>query len=111
VLTVERWPFMKRWQLELGGDVIALIDADSYEFPWTYGNLVDSPQFDRFRSYFSNEDDWPEDDPTFEELCGEILSKGGFAIRDLSTNTLYHGVRLNQEKDVVWFRYGDSAPA
>ena len=79
---------MRRWQLELGREVIARIDADFHEFPWTYGSLVDSPQFERFRSYFTSEDEWPEDDPAFEELCGEIQSKGGFAIRDVSTNTL-----------------------
>ena len=102
---------MQLWQLELGGEVVGRIVADAYEFPWTYGNLVDSPQFERFRTYFTNEDDWPEDDPAFEKLCGEINSKGGFAIREVSTNTLYRGVRLNQEKDVVWFRHADPAAA
>jgi hypothetical protein len=102
---------MQHWQLELGGALIARIDADSFEFPWTYGTLVDSPQFERFRVYFTNDENWPESDPVFESLCGEIDAKGGFAIREMSTNILYRDVRLNQENNIVWFRHGDPAAA
>jgi hypothetical protein len=101
----------QRWQLELGGEVIAYIDADAYEFPWTYGNLVDSPRFERFRCYFTDEDTWPDNDPAFEALCEEIGAKGRFTLRDTTTDTLYRGVRLNQENGVVWFRHGDPVAA
>jgi hypothetical protein len=38
-----------RWHLALGDKIVARIDADEYAFPFTYGVLVDSPAFDRFR--------------------------------------------------------------
>ena len=37
-----------RWQLELGNEVVARIDADEYDFPFTYGLLVDSPTLSGF---------------------------------------------------------------
>lgn len=100
---------MQQWQLELGGEVIARIDTDSYEFPWTYGNLVNSPQFERFRLYFTDPDDWADDDEALETLCGDVEARGGFVIRELATNTVYRSVTLNQDRDVVWFRFGDPA--
>jgi hypothetical protein len=97
-----------RWQLELGGEVISRIDADDYEFPWTYGRLVDSPGFDRFRVFFGNPDDWPET-PEFEALCREITAKGDFALREVPAAAVYRSVTLRQEGEVVWFRYGEAA--
>ncbi len=97
-----------RWQLELGGAVVARIDAEEYDFPWTHGRLVDSPAFDRFRPYFSNSDNWPDDDPEFEALCGEVDAAGGFVLRELPGGTVYGGVCLNHDGgQVVWFRHGD----
>jgi hypothetical protein len=97
-----------RWQLELAGEVVACINADEYEFPWTYGRLVDSPGFERFRRYFTDPEDWPDDDPELEALCREVQDGGGFVLRDLSTGMTYRGVCLNHDGgQVVWFRHGD----
>jgi hypothetical protein len=96
-----------RWHLELGGEIVARIaDTDEYDFPWTYGVLVESPGFERFRPYFTNPDDWPEDDPAIEALCGEVHARGGFALRDFQTGALHQGIRLNQRGESVWFRIG-----
>src|SRR5262245_4587665 len=96
-----------RWHLELGGEVIARIaDAGEYDFPWTYGRLVESPGFERFRPYFTDPDDWPEDDPAIEALCAEVHSRGGFVLHDFQTGEVHQGVRLNQRGEAVWFRIG-----
>jgi hypothetical protein len=104
-----------RWQLELDGEVIARIDADEYAFPWTYGRLVDSPQFERFLRYFTDSNDWPDDDPELEALCGEVHTRGRFVLRALSTGMAYQGVCLNHDGgQMVWFRHGastDSRPS
>ncbi|MCC7423873.1 MAG: hypothetical protein IT428_26715 [Planctomycetaceae bacterium] len=99
-----------RWQLELGDMVIARIDADSYSFPFTYGRMVGSPAFERFRLYFSDPDNWPDDDPQFEALCREIRDRGRFVLREMTSGIAYRGVCLNHDgRDVVWFRHGDPA--
>jgi hypothetical protein len=96
-----------RWHLELGGDVIARIaDAHDYEFPWTYGTLVNSPEFERFRPYFTDPDDWLDDDQAIEALCGEVHSSGGFVLRDFQTGQVHPNFRLNQREESVWFRIG-----
>lgn len=96
-----------RWHLELGGEVVARIaDANEYEFPWTYGVLVDSPEFERSRPYFTDPDDWPEDDPAIEALCGEVDARGDFTLRDLQTGQIYPRMWLNQRGEYVWFRIG-----
>jgi hypothetical protein len=97
-----------RWQLELGDKVIARIDADEYDFPFTYGRLVDSPAFERFRRYFTDDNDWPDDDPQLEALCGEVHDQGCFILREMPTGVAYRGVCLNHDgEQVVWFRHGD----
>lgn len=97
-----------QYQLELGDEVVAAIVAIGYEFPWTYGRLINSPEFERFRTYFTDDNDWPEDDVDLEAVCGEVHTRGDFVIRDLSSGVVYQGVRLNHDgEDGVWFRYGD----
>ena len=99
-----------RWQLELGGEVVAQIDATEFDFPFTYGRLMDSPGFDRFRPYFADDTDWPDDDPEFEALCGEVQNRGGFVLRELPAGAVYRSVCLNHDgKYGVWFRHGDPA--
>jgi hypothetical protein len=96
-----------RWHLELGGEVIARIaDADDYDFPWTYGRLVDSPGFERFRLFFSDTDDWPEDDAELEAICGEVQNRGGFVLRDLKTGEVHENLSFNHKGEYVWFRIG-----
>jgi hypothetical protein len=95
-----------RWHLELGGEVIARIDAEDYDFPWIYGRLVDSPAFERFRVYFADEDSWPET-PKFDALIAEIRAKGRFVLREVPTDLSYRSFRLNQEGEVVWFRFSE----
>lgn len=97
-----------RWQLELGTEIIARIDADEYDFPFTYGQLVDSPEFERFRRYFTDDNDWLEEDQELEALCGEVLDRGGFVLREVPSGVVYQGVCLNHNgRQVVWFRHGD----
>ena len=109
---VVRWQGPKervvRWQLELGDEVVARIDADEFDFPFTYGRLVDSPTFERFRRYFTDANDWPEDDVQLEALCGEVQESGGFLLREMPTGVAYCNVCLNHDgEQVVWFRHGD----
>ena len=97
-----------QYHLELGGEVIAVIVYIGYEFPWTYGKLIESPAFEPFRMYFTDDNDWPEDDPDLEALCGEVHVRGGFLLRDLSSGVAYQGICLNHDGgDGVWFRHGD----
>lgn len=97
-----------RWQLELGDEVVARVDADEYDFPFTYGRLVDSPSFERFRLYFTDSNYWPDDDPELEVLCEEIQARGRFVLRDMSSGVAYQGVCLNHDGGhVIWFRHGD----
>jgi hypothetical protein len=99
-----------QYRLELGGEVVATIVASGYEFPWTYGRLVNSPEFERFRTYFTDDNDWPENDSDLEVLCGDVQAHGRFRIRDLSSGVAYQGVCLNHDGgDGVWFRHGDPA--
>lgn len=95
-----------RWHLELGNEVVARVaDAGEYDFPWTHGRLVESPGFERFRVYFTDPNEWP-DDPALESLCGEVHSHGGFTLRDFQTGVVYPGIRLNHSGEAVWFRIG-----
>lgn len=96
-----------RWQLELGGEVIArILDAHDYEFPWTYGKLFESPGFERFRVYFTDPEYWPNDDPAIEALCSEVQDRGGFVLRDFQTGQSHPGIIFNQRAESVWFRIG-----
>ena len=92
------------WQLELGNERIAKLVEETFEFPWTYARMIDSPAFERFRLYFSDDEAWP-DTSEFADLCGEIRSKGGFVLRNLITNGTYRTVTLNHDGELVWFRY------
>jgi hypothetical protein len=99
-----------RWHLELGGQLVARIDADEYDFPWTYGLLVDSPEFERFRRYFTDDTGWPDDDPELDALLGEVRDRGGFVFREVPTGVVYRNVMLNHDGgSVVWFRRGGPA--
>lgn len=96
-----------RWHLELGTEVVAYIeDAHIYEFPWTYGVIVASPQFERFRTYFTDSETWADDDATIESLCDEVLSRGGFILRDLQSGRVHLNPTFNQKDESVWFRIG-----
>lgn len=92
------------WQLKLGNELIATIGFRSYEFSWTYGELIKSPAFERFRIYFSDEDMWPET-PEFDALCQEVEDKGGFILAEMSTGETFRNIRLNHKGAYVWFRY------
>ena len=65
--------------------------------------LMDSPAFERFRPYFSEDDSWP-DPPEFDAFCEEARAKGCFVLRHLTTGRAYHHVTLRQAGEVVWFR-------
>jgi len=96
-----------RWYLELGGEIVAHIaDADEYDFPWTYGTLIDSPKFERFRTYHTDPDEWPDDNLEFDTLIGEIRDRGGFVLRDLQSGEVHPGIRLHHRGNSVWFRIG-----
>ena len=94
------------WQLELGGEIVARLTGDEVDFPWTYATLIDAATFDRFRRYFSDEETWP-DTPQFDALLAEVQAKGGFVLRNLRTGESFGSVRLHQEGNTVWFRYGE----
>ena len=72
-----------RWQLRFGDQVIA--DAYATDWPWTYGTLVDSPHFEKFRKYFSDWDLYDDDDPEKDELITNrlaVLHKRGWEVRE-----------------------------
>ena len=92
------------WHLELGSERIARLTEETFEFPWIYARLIDSPAFERFRVYFSDDASWP-DTQEFENLCDEVRSRGGFVLRNMSTDDTYHHVTINQVGDLAWFRY------
>lgn len=92
------------WHLKLGGTLIATLHATAFEFPWTHGRLVDSPGFERFRTYFSDDEQWP-DAREFEDLCAEIQRSGRFCIANPATGEHFGDVCLHHDGDHVWFRY------
>jgi hypothetical protein len=94
----------KIWHLELGDEVIAKLQLRSYEFPWIDADIVDSPKFERYRSYFSDFEDWPET-PEFEALKAEIEAKGDFRLRDQDTGKVEERVTLYENGDSVTFRF------
>jgi hypothetical protein len=94
------------WRLELGQEVVALLEGDSIETPWMYCRIAQRGSFDRYRAYFADEETWP-DSEAFDALCAEIAARGRFILRDMETGERYGSVVLNCEDDVVWFRYGD----
>ncbi|WP_243368044.1 hypothetical protein [Microvirga solisilvae] len=91
--------------LEFDGEVIAKIAVDDIDFPWTYGHLFESAKFERFRTYFTDVDSWPEDDPELEQVCSEVHAKGHFRLRCLETSAVFTDVVLHHEGNLVWFRY------
>ncbi|MEW4487371.1 hypothetical protein AB1L42_04780 [Thalassoglobus sp. JC818] len=44
-----------QYHLELEGEVVATIVSESYEFPWTLGRLLNSPEFEQFQTYFTDD--------------------------------------------------------
>jgi hypothetical protein len=96
------------WQLELGGRVIARFAFAEFDFPWTYAEITDSGEFDRYRVfYFTDEDEWPES-PEFEAFLHEIQADGGFALRNVADGRTYRNFRLNQRENTIWFRNAGS---
>ena len=92
------------WELGLGDEVITTLRETGYEFPWTYGELDDPTTFDRFRTYFGNDEDWPESSE-FDALLTEITNKGRFWLRDTSTGQRLEDVWVNHDGGTgVWFR-------
>ncbi|NIX77208.1 hypothetical protein [Microvirga terricola] len=96
--------FPERLVLELGGEAIAEIAVKAIDFPWTYGRLLDTSKFERYRPYFTDASSWPDDDQELDQLCSEVKLKGGFHLRCLTTGARFTDVVLNQEDEVVWFR-------
>jgi hypothetical protein len=95
----------RRFSLEIGGEIIAVIKVDGIDFPWTYGHLVNTSKFERFRPYFTDATSWPEEDSDLDALCAEVRAKGGFILNCLETGERFTNVFLNRDDDVVWFRY------
>jgi hypothetical protein len=95
-----------RWQLRFGDHVIANVeDAHAVDWPWTYGTLVDSPQFERFRKYFTPWDlDDDDDDPEIDELIEIIKKMGEITLHDNKTNRTYTNPVFNHSGESVWFR-------
>jgi hypothetical protein len=95
---------VKTWHLELGDEVIAKLQYQSCEFPWIDAEIVDASKFDRYRSYFSDIEDWPET-PEFENLRAEIEAKGYFRLRDVETGNVEDMITLYDGGDFVTFRF------
>jgi hypothetical protein len=94
-----------RWRLRFGDTLIAEIaDADCTDWPWTYGRLVDSSTFDRFRKYFTDWDLSDDEDPEIDELIDEIQSMGPITLIDEETNRTYDNPTINQNGNSIWFR-------
>jgi hypothetical protein len=94
----------KIWHLELGDEVIAKLQYRSCEFPWIDADIVDSPKFERYRSYFSDFEDWPETQE-FDDLRAEIEAKGDFRLCDQDTGKVKDMVTLYENGDFVTFRF------
>ncbi len=92
------------WQLVLGEQVIATLKEESFDFPWVYAKLFESPMFEQYRVYFSDEDEW-SNTQEFDELCERISTNGGFTLHNLSSGDFYKSFRLNHDGETVWFRY------
>ena len=93
------------WRLRFGDTLIAEIaDADYADWPWTYGRLVDSSTFDRFRKYFTDWDLSDDEDPEIDELIDEIHSMGPITLMDEETNLKYDDPTINQDGYWIWFR-------
>jgi len=94
-----------RWQLRFGDEIIANIkDAHASDWPWTYGTLVDSPQFEKFRKYFTDWDLVDDDDPEIDELIMTIESMGTITLHDNQTGRIYTKPVFNHNGESVWFR-------
>jgi hypothetical protein len=92
------------WELGLGDTVFARIRETGYEFPWTYGELLEAEAFERYRAYFEPEDTWPET-AAFEALLDAVIAVGGFWLRDTTTGEKIERVTLNHDGGIgVWFR-------
>jgi hypothetical protein len=90
------------WQLELGGEIIAIFNEYMYEFPWHHANIVDSLLFDRYRVLFSDDKHW--DSKEFEDLYDDVESKGDFILRSMNRNTTFDTIILHEDGDYVCFR-------
>lgn len=72
---------VQKWELTLGERAMAELWFDSYETPWITVRVKAGPGFDRFRSYFAQEDDWPDEgDRGFESVLDEVTMLGGFRL-------------------------------
>ena len=94
-----------RWELRFGEHVIAKIaDAQSADWPWTYGTLVNSPEFEMYREYFTDSEMWDDNDVELDQLISTIESMGEISLHDLKTERTYNNPTFNQNGDSVWFR-------
>lgn len=94
----------KHLALELGGEIIALMEVDGIDYPWTYATLLDTAKFERFRPYFTDTESSLDEDAELEALCAEVQIKGGFRLRCLATNKVFIDLVMHQEGNIVWFR-------
>ena len=90
------------WQLELEEEIIATFSDVWTEFPWYHGKIVNSPKFELYRDFFSDDKLW--DLQEFEDLFYKISSKGDFILRDISTNAIYDNAMLYEDGNFVSFR-------
>jgi hypothetical protein len=95
---------VKTWHLELGDEVIAKLQLRSYEFPWIDAEIVDASKFERYRSYFSDIEDWPET-PESDDLRAEIEAKGYFQLRDVDNGAVESRITMYENSDFVTFRF------
>jgi hypothetical protein len=72
--------------------VVARVEADGSDLPFTYGRPVESPAFERFRRNFTDPNEWPDGGPELEASCGEVRAHGGFLRREVPTGVAYRGV-------------------
>ncbi len=66
------------WTLRLGSEVLAVLWFESFATPWVTVRLEAEDGFERFRGYFGDVEDWPEEDGPFYAMVAEVKARGGF---------------------------------
>jgi len=95
------------WQLLLGKEVVANINAYVGNSATMYGELERSPQFDRYRIYFIPQEQLYDHDPSYDRIAREAKAKGGFRLKDTETGEVFWCVSFVADGRNVHFECGD----
>ena len=92
------------FELQIGSEIIAVIQTTMFEFPWWHGEIVSFYNFEQYRPYFDEDEigEWIDTEEG-ENICSEI-DKKGFSLINIETQEKLENPTLHYNGGCVCFR-------